>query len=148
MFSERQADKGALTINFVSSSLERPGPQESVNFIKSPESTLNFRLKKSKKKFLKVNKHIERLAKPRESYVPNDPFKYSDFKGLLNYEYPDALSNCFSQNQLNLINLKSGGKRNNLTLQNDSEYTTTRGERIETFTVPISQISPSVGDQK
>lgn len=47
---------------------------------------------------------VNRLNSPKVEYIPNDPFLYSDFRGLLNADFKEALTNCFSQDDLNRIN--------------------------------------------
>ena len=37
----------------------------------------------------------DRLSMPKDEYVPQDPFNYFDFRGLLNADFKDALVNRF-----------------------------------------------------
>ena len=42
---------------------------------------------------------------PKSEYIPIDPYKYSDFRGLLSADFKDAISNAFDQETLNQINV-------------------------------------------
>ena len=44
------------------------------------------------------------MSVPKIEYIPKDPYKYSDFRGLWNADFKEALTNCFSQRDLNRIN--------------------------------------------
>lgn len=55
-------------------------------------------------KNMKLRKQVERLSVPKSEYIPKDPYKYSDFRGLLSADFKDALVNCFDQDVLNKIN--------------------------------------------
>ena len=39
---------------------------------------------------------VSRLHSPKIEYIPKDPYLYSDFRGLLNADFKEALTNCFS----------------------------------------------------
>ena len=54
----------------------------------------------------KLKQQIARLSAPKLEYVPKDPFKYSDFRGLLNADYQTALSHRFKQEDLQRINVE------------------------------------------
>lgn len=72
---------------------------------KKNDTQCTFRVKSRKNlRPKKFSKNIERLSSPKEEFIPNDPFLFSDFRGLLNRDYQKALSICFSQEQLNQIN--------------------------------------------
>lgn len=47
---------------------------------------------------------------PKVEYVPKDPYKYADFRGLLSADFKDALSNAFDQETLDKINMEELGK--------------------------------------
>jgi hypothetical protein len=49
----------------------------------------------------KIRKQVERLSVPKTEYIPNDPYKYSDFRGLLCADFKEAIGNAFDQNTLN-----------------------------------------------
>lgn len=53
---------------------------------------------------MKLRKQVDRLSVPKTEYIPKDPYKYSDFRGLLSADFKDALVNCFDQDVLNKIN--------------------------------------------
>ena len=38
-------------------------------------------------------------------YIPKDPYKYSDFRGLFSADFKDALINAFDQDILDKINI-------------------------------------------
>jgi hypothetical protein len=60
-------------------------------------------------KNFKLRKQIERLSVPKNEYIPKDPYKYSDFRGLLSADFKDAISNAFDQETLDRINLEEVG---------------------------------------
>ena len=43
----------------------------------------------------KLRKQVDRLSVPKNEYIPKDPYKYSDFRGLLSADFKDALSSAF-----------------------------------------------------
>ena len=59
-------------------------------------------------RYPKLNNQIEeivnRLHSPKMEYIPKDPYLFSDFRGLLSSDFKEALTNCFSQDDLNRIN--------------------------------------------
>lgn len=44
--------------------------------------------------FYRTNKTIEKLKAPKTPYKPNEPYMHSDFRGLLNADFKEALINC------------------------------------------------------
>ena len=42
---------------------------------------------KSLLKNQRLARQMQRLSQPKTDYIPRDPFKYSDFRGLLNADY-------------------------------------------------------------
>jgi hypothetical protein len=58
----------------------------------------------------KIRKQVERLSVPKTEYIPNDPYKYSDFRGLLCADFKEAIGNAFDQETLNQINVEQMSK--------------------------------------
>ena len=52
----------------------------------------------------RIRKQVERLSVPKVEYIPIDPYKYSDFRGLLSADFKEALTNAFDQETLDQIN--------------------------------------------
>ena len=52
----------------------------------------------------RIRKTVERLSVPKEEYIPQDPYKYSDFRGLLSADFKEAITNAFDQETLDKIN--------------------------------------------
>jgi len=75
-------------------------------------SNLTFRVRSQntvlsgQKKATKTDITMMRLSCPKVEYVPKDPFLYSDFRGLLNADFKEALTNTFKQDDLNKLNLE------------------------------------------
>jgi len=78
-----------------------------------PLNFTKFRVNGGKKharssRYPKLNNQIEeivnRLHSPKIEYIPKDPYLFSDFRGLLSADFKEALTNCFSQDDLNRIN--------------------------------------------
>jgi len=53
---------------------------------------------------MKLKKQVDRLSAPKPEYIPKDPYKYSDFRGLFSADFKDALTNAFDQELLDNIN--------------------------------------------
>lgn len=66
---------------------------------------------KSLLKNQRLNRQMQRLSQPKPDYIPRDPFKYSDFRGLLNADYKEALAEVYDQNTLDLINVDEPKKK-------------------------------------
>lgn len=61
--------------------------------------TKNYRLRKA----------VDRLSAPKEDYIPQDPYKYADFRGLLSADFKEAITNAFDQETLDKINSEDQG---------------------------------------
>ena len=67
----------------------------------APCSALSFRVRSKshqKRTFLKnmkLRKQADRLSIPKETYIPKNPYEFSDFRGLLNADFKGALVNCY-----------------------------------------------------
>ena len=46
-------------------------------------------------KSIRIRRQVERLSSPKTEYIPKDPFKYADFRGLLTADYKEALMAAF-----------------------------------------------------
>ena len=85
-----------------------------------PLSLLSFRVRSQTKthrstiKNLKVKRTIERLSVPKAEYIPQDPYQYSDFRGLLSADFKEALINCYDQETLDKINQDHPADKNML----------------------------------
>ena len=49
----------------------------------------------TKPMFYRTNKTIEKLKEPKKMFESNNPYMHSDFRGLLNADYSEALANCY-----------------------------------------------------
>jgi hypothetical protein len=45
----------------------------------------------------RFKRHVNRLSQPKLEYIPRDPYMYSDFRGLLNADFKEALVEIFPQ---------------------------------------------------
>ena len=43
----------------------------------------------------RFKRQIDRLSQPKLEYIPRDPYEYSDFRGLLNADFKEALVEIF-----------------------------------------------------
>jgi len=57
-----------------------------------------------------LRKQVDSLSVPKNEYIPKDPYKYQDFRGLLSADFKDALSSAFDQETLNKINMEEMSK--------------------------------------
>jgi len=55
-------------------------------------------------KNMRIRRQVDRLSVPKTEYVPSDPFKYSDFRGLLSADYKEALAGAFKMEDLEILN--------------------------------------------
>ena len=53
---------------------------------------------------MKMRSNVERLSKPKQEYIPQNPYLYQEFRGLFSADFQEALSQCFDQDTLEKIN--------------------------------------------
>ena len=53
---------------------------------------------------MRIRRQAERLSVPKVEYIPKNPFKFSDFRGLLTADFTEALVSAFDQETLDKVN--------------------------------------------